>query len=93
MLIDVVRARSIHQPYIEMILEGTKRSAYRTRRINIREWIYLCAFYSIDKEVCEEDEYDAGKVVMIACGLIWLGSHRSERVSTFVVSLFSSRFV
>ena len=55
---DIVRAISIRQPYVEMILKGTKKIEYRTRRTNIRERIYLYASLTVEKEVCEEEGLD-----------------------------------
>lgn len=38
-----VRAISIRQPYVELILRGTKTREYRSRPTNIRERVYLYA--------------------------------------------------
>ena len=39
----LVRAISIRQPYVELILRGTKTREYRSRPTNIRERVYLYA--------------------------------------------------
>ena len=62
MATDIVRAISIRQPYIKMILDGTKKIEYRSRRTNIRERIYLYASLTVEKEVCEDEGYDAAKL-------------------------------
>lgn len=40
---EILRAISIRQPYAELILRGTKRAEYRSRRTNIRERVYIYA--------------------------------------------------
>ncbi len=39
----VIRAISIRQPYVELILQGKKTIEYRSRATNIREQVYLYA--------------------------------------------------
>jgi hypothetical protein len=38
---QLVRAISIRQPYVERILNGTKKAEFRSRRTLIRERVYL----------------------------------------------------
>ena len=38
-----IRAISIRQPYLEMILRGIKKAEYRSRLTHIRERVYLYA--------------------------------------------------
>jgi hypothetical protein len=40
---EIVRAISIRQPYVELILRGTKREEYRSRPTRIRERVWLYA--------------------------------------------------
>ena len=40
---DLPRAISIRQPYVEMILRGTKRAEYRSRATKVRGRVYLYA--------------------------------------------------
>jgi hypothetical protein len=40
---QISRAISIRQPYAELILRGEKKIEYRSRRINIRERVYIYA--------------------------------------------------
>jgi hypothetical protein len=40
---EIVRAISIRQPWVEMILLGKKTAEYRSRPTNIRERVYLYA--------------------------------------------------
>jgi len=39
----ITRAISIRQPWVELILQGTKRTEYRSRPTNIRERVYIYA--------------------------------------------------
>ena len=39
----ITRAISIRQPYVELILQGTKQYEYRSMPTNIRERVYLYA--------------------------------------------------
>lgn len=39
----IVRALSIRQPYVELILQGRKTIEYRSRATNVRERVYLYA--------------------------------------------------
>ena len=59
---EIVRAISIRQPYVEMILLGTKKIEYRSRRTNIRERVYLYASLTVETDVCEEEGLDPEKL-------------------------------
>ena len=39
----ILRAISVKQPFVELILRGLKRAEYRSRLTNIRERVYLYA--------------------------------------------------
>jgi hypothetical protein len=41
--VRILRALSIRQPYIELILQGRKTIEYRSRATNVRERVYLYA--------------------------------------------------
>ena len=59
---EIIRAISIRQPYVEMILRGTKKIEYRSRKTNIRERVYLYASLTIETDVCEEEGLDYKKL-------------------------------
>jgi hypothetical protein len=40
---DIVRAISIRQPWVELILLGKKKAEYRSRQTHIREKVYVYA--------------------------------------------------
>lgn len=54
----ITRAISIRQPFVEMILDGTKPIEYRSRRTNIRERVWLYASKTPENEVANEEGYD-----------------------------------
>jgi hypothetical protein len=43
---QLLRAISIRQPWVELILQGKKKAEYRSRPTNIRERVYLYASLS-----------------------------------------------
>ena len=59
---NIYRAISIRQPFVEMILKGTKTTEYRSRKTNIRERVYLYASLTVEKEECEAEGFDPGKL-------------------------------
>ena len=59
---EIIRAISIRQPYVEMILSGKKKIEYRSRKTNIRERVYLYASHTIEKDACEEEGLDSEKL-------------------------------
>jgi hypothetical protein len=62
MVDKIVRAISIRQPYVEMILRGAKTIEYRSRRTNIRERIYLYASLTVETEECDAEGYDPSEL-------------------------------
>ena len=58
----IIRAISIRQPFVEMILRGTKKIEYRSRKTNIRECVYLYASLTIEIDICEEEGLDYKKL-------------------------------
>lgn len=60
--IEIVRAISIRQPYVEAILNGEKTIEYRSRKTNIRERVYIYASKTLeDEETFQEFGYDSSK--------------------------------
>ena len=62
MAIRISRAISIRQPFVEMILRGTKKIEYRSRKTNIRERVYLYASLKMQKDICEEEGFDCDQL-------------------------------
>ncbi len=55
-----MRALSVRQPYVELILTGRKTIEYRSRRTNVRERVYLYA-----------STFPGPDEAFAAAGLIW----------------------
>ena len=55
---DIIRAISIRQPYVEMILTGKKKNEYRSRSTKIRETVYLYASRQLAEDPWGFDEKD-----------------------------------
>jgi hypothetical protein len=70
---DPRSALSIRQPWAEMILRGTKKMEYRSRKTNVRGPVYLYASLTraVDDDECQKhvgctwEELDRGKLVGI----------------------------
>jgi hypothetical protein len=56
---NIIRAISIRQPYVELILRGEKREEYRSRATRIRERVYIYA--SLTPSEWDEDWQEVGK--------------------------------
>ena len=63
---DLPRAISIRQPYVEMILRGTKRAEYRSRATKVRGRVYLYA----SLKLAEADARGVRDLLSLPRGLI-----------------------
>lgn len=63
-----IRAISIRQPYVELILRGKKKAEYRSVRTNVRETVYLYA------SLTPADDDEAWRVVKAEPGSLPTGA-------------------
>ena len=88
---DIVRAISIRQPYVELILQGKKKEEYRSRLTRIRERVYIYA--SLTPSEWEEDWLKVRKqkgelptgVIVGTVNIIDCYWHRDEGCYAFVL--------
>jgi hypothetical protein len=66
----ITYAISIRQPYVELILQGKKKSEYRSRPTNIRERVYIYAALKPSRGATERERKGASENPVLPIGYI-----------------------